>query len=161
MQMSELDILNVVRKTWTAQAVQVTDDNIEAVARWCGGDIRMYHTSELGVMGRRIDLAVHGFRGVTTIDRAYVGYWVVFTQKDSSFMVYKDKAFRATYETREEKVRREGMTEPEIAARNHQVLQLVKRAMTEQDLATYYSKGSEETKGTAEAITEEILKLFV
>ncbi|WPJ30813.1 hypothetical protein [Streptomyces phage Psst4] len=161
MQMSEIETVEVFRKTWSARAVQVSDENIEAVARWCGGDIRMYHTSELGVMGRRIDLVVHGFKGVTNVDRAYIGDWIVFAPKDSSFMVYKTKAYRATFETREEKVHREAMTEPEIAARNHQVLQLVKRAMTEQDLATYYSKGSEETKGTAEAITEEILKLFI
>ncbi|QAY17191.1 hypothetical protein SEA_MADAMATO_73 [Streptomyces phage Madamato] len=156
--MSELETQEVFRKTFSARSVQVTEENIDAVARWCGGTVQIYRTPD----GRqsRIDFAAHGFKGITNVDRAYVGDWVVFAPADSSFKSYHDKSYRAIFETRAERVLRENLTEPEVAARNHQVLQLVKRAMTEQDLATYYSKGSGEIKGTAEAITEEILKLF-
>lgn len=160
MQMSEIETKEVFRKTWSARAVQVSDENIEAVAAWCGGDIRMYHTSELGVMGRRIDLIVHGFKSVTNVDRAYIGDWVVFAPKDSSYMVYKDKAYRATFETREEKVRREALTEPEIAARNRRFSEVVLKALREQDDLTFNGQGFDGYRITNKVV-EEINKLFI
>ncbi|WPJ30602.1 hypothetical protein [Streptomyces phage Psst1] len=157
--MSNIEPQEVFRKTFSARSIRVTEENLEAVAKWCGGTVMIYRSPD--GPKKRIDFAAHGFKGVTNIDRAYVGDWVVFATATSDFKAYRDPQYRSIFETRAERVHRESLMEPELAARNHQVLQLVKRAMTEQDLATYFSKGSEETKGTAEAITEEILKLFI
>lgn len=88
-----------VRKPFTVDAVQVTSDNIEAVAKWCGGDIRKGkpdHDIEEGLVGERF-IKVRVYRPMG--DRqsmAFAGDWVLYAGR--GYKVYTNLAFEKTFE---------------------------------------------------------------
>ena len=79
------------RLPFTVEAIRLTPENMTAVAKWCGGQIR---TS--GKRGIQKYIKVDVKRALT--DRqtmAYVGDWVL--RAGSGFKVYTPKAFDASF----------------------------------------------------------------
>jgi hypothetical protein len=93
----ELNVQRVFRKSFAADSVRVTEQNISAVAGWCSGTI----TIDRGPNGhkQRIEFPIHGFKGNQTKGRAYLGDWVVY--REVGFMVYKNESYLSTFESRE------------------------------------------------------------
>jgi hypothetical protein len=77
------------RKTFEVEAVQVTKENINDVADWCDGEIRL-----TGDNVPFIKVKVH--RPLTTRQtRAFVGDWILFAGR--GFKVYTSKAFFSSF----------------------------------------------------------------
>lgn len=90
---SPIKIEQFRRKTFDVDAVQVTPDNLEDVAKWCGGDIRT--ESQKGRDVKFIKVRVY-----KALDdeqtKAFVGNFVVYM--GSGYKVYKYNAFMRTFE---------------------------------------------------------------
>jgi len=155
--MHEFELQEIFRKTFSAKAVQVTEENMSVVAEWCGGTVRYPSNSDGKV--RRIDLPAPG--APSTAKRAYVGYWIVFSSDKMDFRSYHDSTYRAIFETREQKAHRENLTEPEIHARNEKLLQIISEVMVKQDTATYHGDGTTGMSDVAAKAVYEISKLFI
>lgn len=128
------------RKSFTVEAVQVTQENMREVAKWCGGTIAQTPDKKFYVA---LNVANNGPR---RIFRAYMGYWVVLAM-GGRFMVYPDKSFNATFEPEKPRVR------------YSDVLRLVKVVVTERD-ATIYNGDARGTTQLCENIAREIYDLF-
>lgn len=75
------------RKPLYVDAIQVTDENMEAVAEWCQGDVVKTEAPKANY----IKVRVH--RPMTPRQtQAFVGDWVLYAGK--GFKVYNDKAFK-------------------------------------------------------------------
>lgn len=78
------------RKPFYVDAVRVSEENIEEVAKWCNGDVQT-DSSE----GLYIKVRVH--RPLTDRQtKAFIGDWVLFA--GSGFKVYTPKAFDKSFE---------------------------------------------------------------
>lgn len=84
------------RKTFVVDAVQVTPDNIEEVAEWCGGDVRTEESK-----GKTVKfIKVRVYKALDEEQtKAYVGNFVVYM--GSGYKVYKYNAFMRTFERQE------------------------------------------------------------
>lgn len=77
------------RKPFTVEAVQVTSENFNAVAEWCGGEVQSLSD---GASFIKVDVS----RPITTRQtRAFPGDWVLFAGRN--FKVYTEKAFRTNF----------------------------------------------------------------
>lgn len=88
-----------VRKPFDIEAIQVTAENMEEVARWCRGQLR----KSGGPGGRNTQRYIKVNVKRSLSDRqttAYVGDWVVnaLDQSVKGFKVYTPKAFSLTFE---------------------------------------------------------------
>lgn len=86
-----LDLKKFERKAFVVNGVQITEDNFEEVAAWCGGEIRTTHQDgATGADRRYIKVAVH-----TPLNprqtKGFVGDWVLESKK--GFKVYTGGAF--------------------------------------------------------------------
>lgn len=80
------------RKSFNVEAVQVTQENIEEVANWCGGQIK---ENRDGAPYIKIDVK----RALNERQRrAYLGDWVLLRQDGDTFKVYDDKAFAKCFD---------------------------------------------------------------
>jgi len=87
--MSNIQTTQFVRKPFYVDAVQVTSENMEEVARWCNADIREDEK------GRYIKVRV--FKPANEKQtRAYVGYWVLYA--GTGYKVYNNNAFEICFE---------------------------------------------------------------
>lgn len=89
----DLVVKEYVRKPSYVMAVQVTEENMEAVSEWCGGFIRG------NGQYRHIKVAVHKPMNVQQT-KAHVGSWVLKTDavKDRpKFKVYTNQAFEFSF----------------------------------------------------------------
>lgn len=78
------------RKPFYVDAVRVSEDNLEEVAKWCSGEI---FTDSME--GRYVKVRVH--RPLTDRQtKAFVGDWVLFA--GTGFKVYTPKAFDKSFE---------------------------------------------------------------
>ena len=88
-----LQIEQFRRKTFDVDAIQVTPDNIQEVAEWCGGDVRTEKQK-----GR--DVKFVKVRVYKALDdeqtKAFPGNFVVYM--GSGYKVYKYNAFMRTFE---------------------------------------------------------------
>lgn len=94
----EFEPTEFVRKSFTVKAVEVSYDNIEAVADWCRGKVDTETTKVLG--GNEIKLPVIKFAGQGE-DKgkeliARLGYFIVHSK--GRFRVYKAPQFHAAFE---------------------------------------------------------------
>lgn len=133
---SEIIVVPVERKSFKATAVQITSDNMLAVANWSGAKILV---SEDGVLLEQPSSSPLSSKKTVT---AGVGDWVV--NKDG-FKIYRDLAFLKTFDIL-----------GGIDDRFEKILQLVKTAMHEQDLKTYYQSPTD----MSELATEIATKIF-
>lgn len=76
------------RKPFEIEAIRVTEDNMEDVAQWCGGEI---HKTEVGKRYIKVDV----IRPLTEKQtKAFAGDWVLKNESGKNgFKVYQHKAF--------------------------------------------------------------------
>lgn len=135
-----LQTVAVVRKTFTAEAVQITDDNIIDVSNWSGARIK---ETDGGIL-LRLDTGVpKASRQATT---AGVGDWIVCTGE--GFKIYRGRSFDHTFEVLK--------ANPDKFDAVHT---LVRSAMIEQDNATYHQTSADMT-AVAENIARKICDLI-
>lgn len=88
-----------VRKPLVVDAVQVTAENFEELARWCQGTIENNDGSEpvngVNPGAQHIHVRVHNPRSGRQT-KAYVGDWVLYT--DRGYKIYNKKAFAGTFD---------------------------------------------------------------
>lgn len=79
------------RKPFYVDAIQVTAENMEAVAEWCQGDVVKTEAPKANY----IKVRVH--RPMTPRQtQAFVGDWVLYA--GTGFKVYTDRAFQGSFE---------------------------------------------------------------
>lgn len=82
-----------IRKPFSIDAVQVTEENIDEIAKWCGGEII---TEKRG----RKDIRYVKVRVNRPLNerqtKAFVGDWVLYA--GTGYKVYTSKAFDACFE---------------------------------------------------------------
>lgn len=88
-----------IRKSFPVDAVQITADNMEEVAKWCDGDIRKTDKGDPFIKVR-----VHNPL-TERQTKGYVGDWVLYAGK--GYKVYTQKAFDQSF-SRPETLRAEG-----------------------------------------------------
>lgn len=79
-----------VRKPFTVDALQVTEENISEVAEWCQGTLEEASNKDKYIRVR-VHRPLHDRQ-----TKAFVGDWVLYTA--SGYKVYTPKAFEATFE---------------------------------------------------------------
>lgn len=91
--MVELDILEYVRRPFEVQVVQVTEENLQAVADWCQGEVRS--TAEGNTF-----IKVKVYRPASSRQtRAFPGDWVLYSGK--AYKVYNTEAFNKSFMPKE------------------------------------------------------------
>lgn len=81
-----------VRVPLIVEGVQVTEENLEAVADWCGGDIRT--VAQSSDERRYVKVKVHHPLNDRQT-RAYPGDWIL--QSPTGFRIYTNNAFLKTF----------------------------------------------------------------
>lgn len=79
------------RKAFSVDAVQVTEENIEDVAKWCSGDLRVSPNEQKDSF---IKVRVHRPLNERQT-RAYPGDWVLYA--GTGYKVYTDPAFKKCF----------------------------------------------------------------
>ena len=99
-----MQVKQFVRRPFTVDAVQVTEENMEDVAKWCGGDVRTLKAKidgdEHEVGSKFIKVRVYRPMGERQT-MAFVDDWVLYAGK--GYKVYTDPAFTKTFEEVKEK----------------------------------------------------------
>ena len=86
-----MEIKKYLRKPFSIEAVQVTPENMEEVAEWCGGTIMRN-----GTEGKNAYIKVKVYRPVSVRQsQAFAGDWVLRAGK--GFKVYNEAAFENTF----------------------------------------------------------------
>jgi len=90
------------RKPFDVEAVELSPENIDEVALWCGGEVRTSDLSKTGGQeGYQQYIKVPVKRPLNDRQtRAYYGDWVV--GQDGSFKVYTPKAFTSSFQKQAE-----------------------------------------------------------
>lgn len=89
-----------VRKPLFVDAVQVTEENFEKLAKWCFGEISNVDETPLDPDApvdpskQYIHVRVHNPKNPRQT-RAYVGDWVLYTER--GYKVYSTKAFQSNF----------------------------------------------------------------
>lgn len=94
-----MDIKEYTRKTFSVNAVEVTLENYEKVAEWCGGTVEMVTTRLIGVQTKLpvVKITEQGNKGKEFV--ATLGCYVV--ELKGSFRVYKPTQFNDSFEEKE------------------------------------------------------------
>ncbi|QPX71409.1 hypothetical protein SscP1EGY_11 [Streptomyces phage SscP1EGY] len=92
------------RKTFTVQAIQVTEDNVRGLSEWCGGEVILYwpdvvrQSNEYEPGRMCIEVAIGQVNGRVKKARAFPGDWITRLQDTNRFHVYKNKTFLEAFE---------------------------------------------------------------
>lgn len=87
-----------LRKPLVVEAVQVTTDNFEELAKWCQGEIVNNDGSDVEKVnpgGQHIRIRVHNPK-TPRQTKAFVGDWVLYTER--GYKIYTQKAFDASFD---------------------------------------------------------------
>jgi len=90
-----------VRKPLFVDAVQVTEENFETIARWCFGEVGNIDDSPVDMSAdvkpkeQYIHVRVHNPKNPRQT-KAFVGDWILYT--DRGYKVYTTKAFQANFD---------------------------------------------------------------
>jgi len=79
------------RKPLIVEAVQVTDENIYDVAKWCGGDVRTNTTTNKKFIQLEV---IHPQNPSQT--KALAGNWIL--KSDQGYKIWSDSAFKKGFE---------------------------------------------------------------
>lgn len=82
-----------VRKPFEVEAVQVTQENMGEVAKWCMGDVRYKAGPERNIT-RYVKVRVHRPLNARQTE-AFVGDWVLYAHR--GYKVYTEKAFEDNF----------------------------------------------------------------
>lgn len=85
-----LEIGKFVRRPFEIDAVQVTEENIEQVARWCGGEVRTNREKKRYIKVR----VVRPYNSRQS--EAYADDWVLYA--GTGYKVYTPRAFETSFE---------------------------------------------------------------
>lgn len=90
-----------VRKPLYVDAVQVTEENFEEVARWCMGDVTRNDGGEnqahedIEPKLHHIRIRVHNPQSQRQT-KAFVGDWILYTER--GYKIYTEKAFKDNFD---------------------------------------------------------------
>jgi hypothetical protein len=130
------------------KAVRVSLGNIHIVAKEVNGEVLMDIPQGDPEIHSHISLKTFDRHGCVEDDTAHIGEWVVVKEYDGGhFAVYSDKLFLARIRDKSEFKREE-------------VTQLIKTAMTYQDMITSRGGEIEEGYSTAEFVALQIERLL-
>jgi hypothetical protein len=92
------------RKPLTVEAVQVTFENFEELARWCQGTIRnndgtTWNGGEVDPRNQHIHVRVHNPRSGRQ-SKAFVSDWILYTEM--GYKIYNTKAFLGSFDEHRE-----------------------------------------------------------
>lgn len=103
-----MNVEQYLRKSFPVDAVRVTADNMEEVARWCDGSIHEDHTDENPSANPHY-IKVRVQNPLTERQtRAYDGDWVLYAGK--GYKVYTDRAFRKSFDEKPQNVFEAGVS---------------------------------------------------
>lgn len=94
-----------VRKPLYVDAVQLTEENFETIARWCFGEIGNIDETPVDFSQpaqpdkQYIHVRVHNPKN-SRQSKAFVGDWILYTER--GYKVYTTKAFQANFDLVEE-----------------------------------------------------------
>lgn len=89
-----IDTKKFVRRTFYVDAVQVTLDNLEDVAKWCSGEVRVAKKPESTLDEKYVKVWV--YRPLNERQTmAFVEDWVLYA--GTGFKVYSPKAFEKNF----------------------------------------------------------------
>ena len=119
----KLDIKRFMRRTFDVDAVQVTEENFDAVAEWCGGKIVTVKDAvsenklDLGTFDGQTHISIDVARPLTRRQtEAYVGDWVLYANK--GFKVYTNRPFVKNFVERNEELQELFVTTDTIGQAN-------------------------------------------
>lgn len=87
-----LEVTRYVRRPFEIDAVQVTAENIEEVAKWCNGDVRNEGDNQY------VKVRVHRPMNDKQT-KAFVGDWVLYA--GTGYKVYTSKPFKSSFMIKE------------------------------------------------------------
>lgn len=99
--------IKYVRKPLFVDAIKVTEENFDEIAKWCDGDI-VTNTDPDGYDYIRVRVVNPKSPRQT---KAYVGDWLLYTER--GYKVYTDKAFKKQFDRAEEEPNPNQTTLPE------------------------------------------------
>lgn len=137
-----LEILYFERRMFQVKAVQITEENIDAVARWCNGIIGIKFDARKDEFVEYIELTIQVNKN-PQLAKAYFGQWITHNR---SWRIYKPEVFEATFS-------------PVDQMKFAKIRRLVAEAMELQDKATY-DQNYKSVENTADAIATKILELI-
>lgn len=93
-----METTEYTRKPFTVNAVQVSLENVEQIAEWCGGTVEQVKTRLLGTetMLPCVKIPIQSSDSKGSFFKALLGMWVV--ERKNTFRVYKPNQFDATFE---------------------------------------------------------------
>lgn len=91
-----LDIEKFIRKSFPVDAVRVTVDNLEEVAKWCSGEIRDDTTEDNPSGHSKMIWVMVQYPMNDRQSKAYVGDWVLYSGR--GYKVYTDRGFRKVFD---------------------------------------------------------------
>jgi hypothetical protein len=141
-----IEIHTFTRKTFTVEAIKLTEENIHAVALWCRGTIAktLDGKDQLYIAMRRPGLPYERSELM-----AFPGNWVVHNLLQKSFRPYEEGVFFHSFIP----------TDRSDDEKLSEVVRLVKLAMIEYGLAVQ-KRDVSGTAGTANEYAEKIMELF-
>lgn len=86
-----------IRKPLYVDAVQVTEENFDEIAKWCMGDIY-----DDGASLKYVRVRVHTPKSIRQT-QAFVGDWILYTER--GYKVYTTKSFKENFDLAEEGVK--------------------------------------------------------
>lgn len=90
-----IEIKKYARKPFYVDAVQVTDKNLDDVAKWCSGDVRTMKNPKTNKNERYVKVRVHSPL-TPSQSQAFVGDWVLYAA--TGYKVYTTNAFVKNFE---------------------------------------------------------------
>lgn len=91
----KLKIEQYARKTYLVDEVEVSEDNMEEIAKWCHGDVRTLVDHRKGTKTRYVKVRVyHPMKERQT--QAFAGDHILYA--NNGFKVYSQKAFENSFE---------------------------------------------------------------
>lgn len=137
-----------MRKTFTVRAIRVTGNNVERIARWCGGVVD--HPEVDGQLVTAVAVPVRDRTGKhINFIRAYYDMWVTRLTTEDCFRVYSDRTFRQGFEIVDNR------GEETLA----KVVHLVKSAMMKQHVSTQQGATEIDTELFGEHVAKLIMKV--
>lgn len=114
---SEIQTTEFVRKTFSVNAVQITAENMEAVAKYCGGKILHTTPGPDDKVPSAPYIRIYVRKPLNERQtRAYVSDWVL--ESGGKFKIYPDKSFKQHFElpTSGAQVADEHLSDEDVAA---------------------------------------------
>lgn len=91
------------RKTFDVEAIQVTHENMQGIAEWCGGRVTVYwpdihrQSGDYRSGQTCVEIVIGSVNGREQLGRAYPGDWVTRLVDTANFRVYREKSFNEAF----------------------------------------------------------------